>query len=218
MDNKTRSITALQKETLNRLPGYLKYFDQLLSTGKTEIDRCDIMIAFNLSADEVKKDFTSIGFRGSKESTYNVEKVLHCIKTMLGYGNAHDAVLVGAGQLGKTLLSYDGFAEYGLNIVAGFDIDAKVVGQTVHDKQILSIEKLADICSRLNINIGIISVPSKSAQRVCDLLVRCGIKGIWNFTAVSLNVPDDIIVQNENLAVSFALLSNQLACKFKKNI
>lgn len=117
---------------------------------------------------------------------------------------------MGAGSLGKALLSYRGFEQYGVEIVMAFDGDAKKAEQKVGEKMILPMEKLENLCRRMNIHIGIITVPADSAQEVCDRLVDGGVRAIWNFAPIHLNVPDHVLVQNENMAVSLAALSKYL--------
>ena len=127
---------------------------------------------------------------------------------MLGYVNLSNAVLVGAGQLGKALLNYEGFKEFGVRIMAGFDIKAKK--QTSNKKQILPMEEFSKFCKENNIKIGIISVNKESSQQICDLMIENGIRAIWNFSPLKLNVPEGILLQQENLALSLAHLNNQL--------
>ena len=112
----------------------------------------------------------------------------------------------GAGKLGQALLSYKEFDRYGLNIVAAFDTDESIIDS----KRILPADKMADICSRLKVHIGIICVPPECAQSVCDKMVASGILAIWNFAPVHLSVPTGVIVQYENLAASLAVLSQNL--------
>ena len=124
--------------------------------------------------------------------------------------NNDDAVLIGVGSLGKALLSYNGFEHYGMNIVAAFDISKNIIGNEVGGKKVLHVEKTSEICRRLNIHIGIITVPEETAQIVCDQLVAGGVSAIWNFAPVHLSAPENILIQNENMAASLALLSKHL--------
>ena len=117
------------------------------------------------------------------------------------------AVIVGAGKLGCALLGYPGFSDYGVDIVAAFDTDESKIGTTVGGKFVYDVKDFKHFCLENNINIGIITVPASVAQAVCDEMVECGIKAVWNFGPSSLNVPDDIIVQQENLALSLAYLN-----------
>jgi len=125
--------------------------------------------------------------------------------------------LVGAGSLGKALLSYSGFENYGLNIVAAFDIDKEKVRTRINDKEVLPVEEMENICRRLNIHIGIITVPAQYAQDVCDKLIASGILAIWNFAPVHLSTPEGILVRNENMAASLAILSHHLQEKLNNN-
>ena len=123
-------------------------------------------------------------------------------------------VIVGAGSLGKALLNYSGFKAYGLNIIAAFDLCEEPT--EFQGKTVFPIAQLGSFCRKVNVHIGIITVPASSAQEICDLLVESGIRAIWNFAPVHLVVPDGILVQNENMASSLALLSNHLREQMKK--
>ncbi len=124
----------------------------------------------------------------------------------LGYGNNSEAVLVGVGNLGRSLLTYRNFKEYGLNIIAAFDNDPALTGTEHGGIQILDVRKVSDLCARLNVHIGIITVPAEAAQDVCDGLVAGGIRAVWNFAPVNLKVPDAVSVRNEDMAASLAAL------------
>jgi len=119
-------------------------------------------------------------------------------------------VLVGAGHMGSALLSYRGFSEYGLEIVAAFDNCPGTIGRSIGGKPVLAMEKLPSLCRRLRAHIGIITVPSASAQDACDALVAGGVLAIWNFASAHLLVPEGILVYHENMAASLAALSQHL--------
>ena len=152
---------------------------------------------------------------GRPRTGYLLEKLIADLETYLGYGNVNDAVLAGVGHLGRALLSYKGFETYGLNIVVGFDVDDNVIGTEVTGKKVLPLNKMAGLCKRMHVNIGIITVPPEQAQEVCDLMISAGIQAIWNFAPIKLKVPEDVIVQNENMASSLAVLSKHLKKKIK---
>jgi redox-sensing transcriptional repressor len=124
-------------------------------------------------------------------------------------------VLVGAGKLGQALLGYSGFDDYGLNILAAFDVNIKKP-QMVDGKPLLPMEDLKDFCRDNKILMGIITVPAVNAQQVCDKVIDSGIKAIWNFAPVHLDVPEHILVQNENMATSLAVLSMHLQAHMKE--
>ena len=142
-------------------------------------------------------------------------ELIDCIGRSLGSDNNNDAVLVGVGHLGRALLSYRGFEEYGVNILAGFDRDQSLHGLSVNHKPVFHIDEMEDFCRRTKAHIGIITVPAEYAQGVCDRMVSYGILAVWNFAPVHLTVPPDILVENENMAVSLSLLSQNLAHKLR---
>ena len=132
------------------------------------------------------------------------------IEAYLGCGEENKTVLIGAGNLGKALLSYDGFLDYGLNVIAAFDIDPKVVGSCIGTKPVLAMKQLEEICQKHSIKLGIITVPAAAAQTACDELVSYGIEAVWNFAPTVLKVPAGVLVENENLASSLAVLCKHL--------
>jgi len=151
---------------------------------------------------------------GRPKIGYLRESLMEDISQFLGYDNTTDAILVGAGKLGQALLGYSGFADYGLNILAAFDINP-TIDKTEDGKPILPMEKLESFCKTNKILMGIITVPAQYAQQVCDRLIACGIKAVWTFAPVHLDVPDNILVQSENMANSLALLSMHLRAHMK---
>ena len=164
----------------------------------------------NFNEVQVRKDFASVSsFGGRPKTGYETDILIADIENFLGYNNKKKAVLVGVGQLGSALLSYKGFEEYGLNIVAGFDVSNKVLSSK-NSKNIFPLSEIKMFCKNLDVKIGIITVPSQNAQEVCDILVESGVLAIWNFASVNLKVPENILVHNENMAVSLAFLSKHL--------
>lgn len=164
----------------------------------------------NFNEVQVRKDFASVSsFGGRPKTGYETDILIADIENFLGYNNKKKAVLVGVGQLGSALLSYKGFEEYGLNIVAGFDINHKILSGK-NSKNVFPLSDIKMFCKNLDVKIGIITVPSENAQEVCDILVESGVLAIWNFASVHLKVPENILVHNENMAISLAFLSKHL--------
>ncbi len=197
-------------QTLKRLPLYIDYLKTLPKNSASNISATSIAAALNMGEVQVRKDLAMVSTSGKPKIGYITMDLIKELEIFLGYDDVDDAVIIGAGKLGKALLDYEGFSEYGINIIAAFDIDESVVGETEKGKSILPLFKIEDLCRRLNVRIGIIAVPSKNAQAVCDLMIKSGILAIWNFAPTHLIVPEGILVQNENLASSLALLSKQL--------
>ncbi|ABN51660.1 MAG TPA: redox-sensing transcriptional repressor Rex [Hungateiclostridium thermocellum] len=208
---------AISKQTLLRLPSYLSYLKSLPKQDGEYVSATMIASALGLNDVQVRKDLACVSKKGRPKLGYVAEELIRDIESFLGYDSLNDAIIVGAGRLGGALLSYEGFKEYGLNIVAAFDIDESKIGTEICGRKIFPLDKMKELCRRMKIRIGIITVPADSAQKVCDMLVDSGIYAIWNFAPVHLKVPDNILVQQENMAASLAVLSAHLAEAIKNN-
>lgn len=205
------TVSSISQPTLKRLPRYLSYLRSLGPDAPEYISATGIADALGLGQVQVRKDLAQVSSSGRPKVGYVTQQLMAEIEDFLGYNNAHDAVLVGAGRLGRALMGYDGFRSYGLNILAAFDSDPDVAGTSQSGKPVFAMDRLGDICRRLGVNIGIITVPASQAQQVCDALVKAGIKAIWNFAPIHLYVPEGVLVQTENMAASLAVLSKHLA-------
>lgn len=201
---------SISKQTLLRLPLYLNYIKQLGDNRPEHISATTIAEALRLNHVVVRKDLASVSSAGKPRIGYVTADLVKQLEDFLGYNDVDDAIIVGAGKLGRALLAYNGFQACGMNIVAAFDIDETLYEEDYFGKRVLPMDKLMDLCERMKVRIGIIAVPAENAQAICNLLVESGILAIWNFAPVHLDVPDDILVHNENLAASLALLSKQL--------
>ncbi len=201
----------ISKATVKRLPVYLSYLKNLSEDAPAHISATALAAALSMGEVQVRKDLALISDGGRPKIGYLKEALIRDLEDFLGYSNTNDAVLVGAGKLGRALLGYGGFAEYGLNIVAAFDSDDALIGTSKSGKPIMHMSRLDEFCRKHKILIGIITVPSEHAQKVCDCLIANGIKAIWNFAPKHLDVPKGILVQPENMAASLALLSQHLS-------
>ncbi len=200
-------------QTLKRLPLYTKYLRSLPKDGALNISATAIAEALELNNVQVRKDLALVSSGGRPKVGYITQDLIFDIERFLGYDDVQSAVLVGAGNLGRALLSYEGFSLYGLDIVAAFDADPGVCGTLVHGKKVLPLEKLQDLCVRMSIHIGIITVPEEAAQDVCDMLTESGVRAIWNFAPRKLKAPDGVFILNENMASSLAVLSKHIGAQ-----
>ena len=204
----------ISKAVLKRLPGYLSYLKSLPENSSPYISATALASALCMGEVQVRKDLAMVSDGGRPKIGYLRESLIEDISQFLGYDNTTEAILVGAGKLGQALLGYSGFSEYGLNIVAGFDVDP-AVSRTTEGKPIYKMDQLDGFCRSNNILMAIITVPTAFAQQVCDKLISCGIKAIWNFAPTHLDVPSNILVQNQNMATSLAVLSMHLQAQIK---
>lgn len=205
----------VSKSVLKRLPGYLAYLKNIPEGASVYISATALANALGMGEVQVRKDLAMVSDGGRPKIGYQRENLIEDIEQFLGYDNTTDAVLIGAGKLGQALLGYHGFDEYGLNILAAFDV-APTAEQTEEGKPIYTMDKLEGFCRLHKVRMGIITVPAQYAQTVCDQLISCGIKAIWSFASAHLEVPANILVQYENMATSLAVLSMHLRAKDKK--
>lgn len=201
----------ISRQTLQRMPLYLNYLRSLPLGSPANISAATIAEELRLNDVQVRKDLAMLGRGGRPKIGFDVKDLITNIEHCLGYDNINHAVLVGVGNLGRSLFVYEGFLEYGIDIVAAFDTEDEMVGTTIYKKQVLPLSKLEEICCRMKIKMGVITVNAAQAQPVCDQMVKSGVIAIWNFTPVILRVPEKVLVQNENMASSLAILSNHLA-------
>ena len=205
----------ISKAVLKRLPGYLAYLKSLQDQDHPYISATALANALGMGEVQVRKDLASVSDGGRPKIGYLRESLIEDIEQFLGYDNTTDAVLIGAGRLGQALMGYRGFEEYGLNVLAAFDTNP-TCDHTEDGKPILHMDQLEQFCRAHKVLMGIITVPDCHAQEVCDKLISCGIKAIWNFAPIHLEVPSNILVQSENMATSLAVLSMHLQAHIKE--
>lgn len=200
---------SVSKATLGRLPEYLRMLRELPADEFSNISATTIARKLELGEVQVRKDLAAVSGAGKPKLGYVTQELIEKLEEALGYNRLTEAVLVGAGRLGRALLEYDEFQRYGVKISAAFDSNEQVInlnGKT----EILPMNQFESFCRSHSIKLGIITVGEGSAQVVCDQMVQSGIEAIWNFAPCKLSVPEGILLQNENLALALAHLNNQL--------
>ena len=199
--------------SIRRLPSYLHIIRQALRNGDQYISGTVIAQELNLEPIQVRKDLAITGIVGKPKKGYPVEALVGAIEHFLGWDQNHEAVLVGAGNLGSALMGYQEFQLHGLHIVAAFDTDPAKVASSVHGVIVRPMESLDAEIRSIGAEIAILTVPSPFAQATAETLVAAGITSIWNFTNTKLKVPPEIVVQREDLSSGYALLSVQMLAR-----
>ena len=208
-------ISAVSRQTISRLPVYLGYLRSLEGSMLT-ISATAIAEALSLNDVQVRKDLAAVSSSGKPKIGYVTADLISELENFLGYNSPSDALLAGAGKLGRALMSYQGFNAYGLNIVAAFDTDPNLINTQEAGKSILPLSQMKQFCEERRVRIGIITVPAACAQEVCEMMLESGILAIWNFAPIHLRVSEEILVQNENMAASLAILSGHLSEQVEK--
>lgn len=205
----------ISSQTLQRLPVYLNYLMSLPEKIKSgNISATAIADALQLNNVQVRKDLASVSQGGRPRTGYITAELISHIQSFLGFENRDGVIVAGVGNFGRAMMCSDSFPEYGFDVICGFDCDKNIIGTSVNRKPILDISEMKNFCLNRNIRIGIITVPEKHAQEVCNIMTDSGIKYILNFASVHLNVPKGVTVHNENISLTLAMISR---CNFSEN-
>ena len=196
---------------MGRLPLYLRFLQEERAKGATFISSSVIAQSISVSSVLVRKDLELVSTQAGKpRKGFPIARLVADLERFLGYDNRSDVVVVGAGGLGKAFLGYEGFKNNGLSVVAAFDVDERVIGQTVAGKPVYSMADFEEFVFARKIRIGIIAVPKAAAQVTLDRMVAAGIKAVWNFAPATLVAPKGIVLKTEDLAANLAILSGRL--------
>lgn len=198
--------TDVSRAALGRIPVYLKFLESLPQDVET-VSATVIAKELGFGEVQVRKDLGAICGSGKPRIGYTISNLKESLESLIDSRNGK-TVIVGAGKLGRALLDYGGFSDYGLDILAAFDTD--VSQNNASGKPILPIDGLHDFCKENNVSIGVIAVPAKAAQEVCDKLCQSGIKAIMSFAPCKLTAPEGVAIQYENMALSLAHLKTQI--------
>ena len=196
--------------TIRRYPIYLRCIREMTAAGELHISSAVVAEKLGLDPVLTRKDLAMAGVPGKPRRGYPAKKLQDALNHALGWDNTTDAVLIGAGSLGNALLGYSGFEEQNLSIIVAFDSNPGLLGLALHGVKVRPMEDLPRFVKRMKIKLGILTVPNAAAQSCADQLVAAGIRGIWNFTSVQLDVPKGVVVQNVDLAQSLAILSHAI--------
>jgi redox-sensing transcriptional repressor len=174
------------------------------------VTSAQIAQALEIDPTQVRKDFRAIGLIGTGRVGFDVCEVCRAIRKALGFNEKHQAVLVGTGHLGSSILAYNGFARYGVQIAAAFDSDAHRVGTEVAGYTVKSVRNLKAFVRKNRIRLAVVTTPLDGAQQVSDRLVAAGVKAIWNFAPTRLTVPPDVAVRDEHISIGLSELTHHL--------
>lgn len=200
----------ISKAVIRRLPRYYRYLGDLMDAGVERISSAELSTKMNVTASQIRQDLNNFGGFGQQGYGYNVKYLYNEIAKILGLDNVHNLVIIGAGKLGQAIANYSSFEKRGFIIKAMFDNNKDYFGRKVGDIEIMNVDELSDYLSNNNIDIAAITVPKEAVNPIADILVRCGIKAVWNFAPVDLELPRGIIVENVHLLDSLMQLSYNL--------
>ena len=210
----SRLRDLIPEPALRRLPWYLAYVSLLRQRGVEYVSSTGISRGINVDASQIAKDLSFLDIKGKTRIGYEVKLLEHKLEEFLGFRRRHNAAIVGVGSLGRALMSDSGLVNYGLEIVAGFDVSPALIGtSTPQGLPIYDVAELATRARQLEVEIGIVTVPVEYAQEAADEIIAAGMKAIWNFTPYRIMAPDDVVISNTSIYAHLAVMYNRMLSK-----
>ena len=209
--------TAVSAAVIKRLPRYHRYLGDLLREGKLRISSSELSEIMNVTASQIRQDLNCFGGFGQQGYGYNVKYLYGKISERLGVSEGFKAIIIGAGNLGRALAATHMFERRGVERIAMFDNDPRIVGSKIYGIDVYHIDTLDDFCKREEIDIGVLTVPKEVAPDIASRLEKAGVKGIWNFANMELK-PDEYscIVENIHLGDSLMTLCYEIKARDEK--
>ncbi len=209
----SKNKLGMPEPSLRRLPWYLSHVKLLHAEEQKQVSSTAIAKGVGLDPALVAKDLSYVSLKGRTRVGYQTQEVIGVLEQVLGFTSTHKAFLIGVGSLGASLLADKGLKHFGLDIVAGFDINPDIVGTNIGEVPVYHVDDIKDRMEQEEVDIAILTVPIKQAQKTTDMLAEIGIGAIWNFTPVRIQVPEDIVVQNTSMYAHLALMFSRLSSK-----
>ncbi len=207
----------ISQAVIGRLPRYFRYLEELKDGGVERISSQDLSGLMQVTASQIRQDLNNFGGFGQQGYGYNVEYLYDEIGKILGLNRKHNFIIVGAGNLGRALGNYLNFERRGFIFKGMFDRNPDFVGERVRGVEVMPMEELDSFVRENDIDIAVLTIPKAGAREVAEQLVKNGIRGIWNFAHVDLNVPEGIQVENVHLSDSLMKLSYNID-RYEKGI
>ena len=196
---------------IRRLPRYHRCLGELLRAGKLRISSAELSAIMDVTASQIRQDLNCFGGFGQQGYGYNVKFLYSKISELLGVDEGFNAVIIGAGKLGRALAATHMFERRGVNRLAMFDTDPEVIGTEIYGVPVYSVEELGEFCKTHNVHIGVLTVPKEAAYEVTEVIVNSGVKGIWNFANMELKLNNpDVVVENIHLGDSLMTLCYEI--------
>ena len=205
-----KEADKVPEPTLRRLPWYLSNIKLMKEKGEQYVSSTQISKEINIDASQIAKDLSYVNISGRTRVGYNIDALIEVLESFLGFTNMHKAFLFGVGSLGAALLRDSGLHQFGLEIVAAFDVNPELVGKDLNGIPIFHSDDFEAKMKEYDVNIGVLTVPINIAQEITDKMVDGGIKAVWNFTPFRIRVPENIVVQNTSLYAHLAVMFNRL--------
>jgi redox-sensing transcriptional repressor len=207
-----REKNYVSEAVMRRMPKYYRYLADMERAGIERVSSKELSQRMGLTASQIRQDFNCFGGFGQQGYGYNVSELRQEIHKILGLHIKHHVIVIGAGNIGQALANYTGFEKDGFLVKGLFDINPRLIGMSIRGVPIHDIDELDDYISKNQVDIAAICTPKEKAQKVAEQLIQSGVKGIWNFAAVDIVVPNnDVIVENVHLSDSLYTITFQMS-------
>lgn len=197
----------ISKAVIKRLPRYYRYLGEIMESGVERISSGELSDRMHVTASQIRQDLNNFGGFGQQGYGYNVAHLYEEIGKILGLDKKYNMIIIGGGNLGQALANYVSFEKRGFVIKGIFDVNPVLKGLSVRGIGIHMLDELEDFIREQDIQIATLTLPKSKASEMAELLVKYGIKAIWNFAHVDLQVPEDVLVENVHLSESLMQLS-----------
>lgn len=200
----------ISQAVIRRLPRYYRYLGDLLDQGVVRISSRELSVRMHVTASQIRQDLNHFGGFGQQGYGYNVQYLHDEIGKIIGLDRVYHVIIIGAGNLGQAIAGYHDFEKRGFRVSAMFDKNPEKVGLTVRGITVDSIDNLEAYLNHHKVDIAALTVPKSEAPGMALQLSQWGVRAIWNFAPVDLNVPENVIVENVHLSDTLMQLSYQL--------
>lgn len=195
---------------IRRLPRYHRYLGELLDNGVTKISSRELSEKMKVTASQIRQDLNNFGGFGQQGYGYNVEYLHKEIAKILGLDKTHSMIIVGVGNLGQALANYNSFSKRGFNLIGMFDVNPRLIGMSIRGIEVMDIDKMEEFVKENKVDIAILTIPKSRVKETAEDLAAWGVKGLWNFSAVDLFLPEGVHVENVHLSHSLMTLAYKI--------
>lgn len=201
----------ISRAVIKRLPRYYRYLEELQMEGVERISSNELSKKMSVTASQIRQDLNNFGGFGQQGYGYNVKYLFDEIGKILNLSQQHNMVVIGAGNMGKAIANYGNFQKRGFKVIGLFDINPELVGRKANGIEVYHLDTLEEFLAAHDVQIGVLALPKQHAVDVANRLVHTGVKALWNFAHVDLDLPDDVVVENVHLSESLMRLSYRLS-------
>ncbi len=202
-----RMDREISPAVIKRMPRYYRYLEDLVEAKVERISSNELSAQMHVTASQIRQDLSNFGGFGQQGYGYNVKNLHDEIGRILGLDEMHNIIIIGAGNMGTAIANYVRFEDLSFKVTGIFDVSPEKIGKSICNKKVRSMDELSDFTEKNHVDIAVLTLPRDNAAATAEILISLGIKAIWNFAHVDLNVPDDVVVQNVHLSDSLMQLS-----------